>query len=493
MDLLTALRILLRRWPVVVVGLVLTTLGYIQVGKMIEPTYEAKTTVMFQSPQAEAGDNPFSQFGANLDIAASAMKTVMESPTGARRLEAEGATGSFKIEALGGPLLDITADDATQEGAVTSIEAMVMGIQKEMVAQQNNAPLPQQITVRALTTPTPKAKFGSRIRAQFAVVAIGLAATAAAGLAVDALMLQYRDAKARRREEEDEWDEAGYRSDGPYAPRAGVPGARSTQPSHSTYRPASRPAPAASPSSAPQPQPASASSRPGNGATGGPSAAPVNGDGRGAPAGARPSGGSSGRTGAPGAPGGPSGSRPAPGAGSPTAPTRGQPAPNGSGAPSGTSAAPTRGQPAPSGSGGPSGRPRPPAGPAGQPSGGSGPGARPAHAPGNGSRPAAPSPGPSRSVPPSGGPAASAAPAGAVTVSAGDTGDLRSQIGQLTSGPNGTATGTGARGAAKGSATGGAAGKGAGGKGSGTHAGGNGSGRPAPDTRGAQGQRATWR
>src|SRR5918995_2775276 len=107
MDLLTALKILIRRYPVVLTGLVLTLLGVFQVGKMIEPTYEAKSTVLLLSPGSST-TNPFNEFGANLEVTADAIMVVLQSPVGGEKLEAAGATGGVQPPGIPGPLIGIT-------------------------------------------------------------------------------------------------------------------------------------------------------------------------------------------------------------------------------------------------------------------------------------------------------------------------------------------------------------------------------------------------
>jgi hypothetical protein len=185
MDLLTALKILLRRWPVVLAGLVFTVFAVIQVGMVVKPSYEAKATVLFKSPGAA---NPFLEFPAGLEVTADALIVVLQSPVGAKQLEAAGATADYSLERTNGPIVEITADGASADAADDTVDLVVAALQAELKNYQATAPADQMITVDAITEPTSQAKYGSRIRAQFAVAAIGLAATVAAGLAVDALM-----------------------------------------------------------------------------------------------------------------------------------------------------------------------------------------------------------------------------------------------------------------------------------------------------------------
>jgi hypothetical protein len=209
MDLLTALKILLRRWPVVLAGLAVTVFAVVQVGQVVKPTYEAKATVLFKSPGAV---NPFLEFPAGLEVTADALIVVLQSPVGAKQLEAAGATADYSLERTNGPIVEITADGATADSADNTVDLVVSALQTELKNYQTTAPADQMITVDAITEPTSQAKYGSRIRAQFAVGAIGLAATVAAGLAVDALVRQRQESRLRRQalaeveaERDDDW------------------------------------------------------------------------------------------------------------------------------------------------------------------------------------------------------------------------------------------------------------------------------------------------
>ncbi len=197
MDLLTALKILLRQWPIVLAGLVLTFFGVKQVGGMVAPTYEAKGTVLLLSPGA---GNQYLEFPAGLQVTADALVVVLQTPVAGKQVEAAGATGAYSLERTTGPLVDITANASTASEATETIDVVVQALQAELARYQVNATADQLITLDVLTEPTASAQLGSRIRAQAAVGAIGVAATVAAGLATDAIRRQRREAKAQRAE-----------------------------------------------------------------------------------------------------------------------------------------------------------------------------------------------------------------------------------------------------------------------------------------------------
>lgn len=196
MDLLTALKILARQWPVVLTGLVLTVVGVFQVGSMVAPQYEAKGTVLLLSPGANA--NPYLDFGPNLEVAADALMVVVQSPVGGEKLAADGATGTYSLERVSGPLIDISASAGSADEASRTVDLVVAALQTELETAQSTADPSQRITLNELTQPVPEAKLGSRIRAQAAVGALGLVLTVSAGLTVDALRRQRRERRARK-------------------------------------------------------------------------------------------------------------------------------------------------------------------------------------------------------------------------------------------------------------------------------------------------------
>ena len=195
-DLLTALRILARQWPVVVIGLVLTVVGVVQVGAMVAPQYEAKGTVLLLSPGA--GVNPYLEFPAGLEVTADALVVGLQTESGVEQAEAAGATGVYTLERTTGPLVDITAHAGSDAEATATVDAVVERMRAELVRYQVDSAADQHITVEVLSAPTATAKLGSRIRAQAAVFAVGLVATVSAGMAVDAFRRQRREARARR-------------------------------------------------------------------------------------------------------------------------------------------------------------------------------------------------------------------------------------------------------------------------------------------------------
>ena len=198
MDLLTALKILVRQWPVVLIGLVLTVVGVVQVGGLVKPTYEAKATVLLLGPGT---GNRFLAFDANLEVTADALIVVMQSDTGIERVTAAGTEGGYALVRTNGPLIEITGSAPSGEEATATVERVMAVLEEQLVAAQEGAPDAERITLDVLTQPVAAPEYGSRVRAQAAVGAIGLVLTVTAGLLTDAVRRSRRERRAEAADE----------------------------------------------------------------------------------------------------------------------------------------------------------------------------------------------------------------------------------------------------------------------------------------------------
>jgi hypothetical protein len=192
-DLLTALKILVRQWPVVLIGLALTAVGVIQVGGLVKPTYEAKATGLLLGPGT---GNRFLAFDANLEVTADALIVVMQSDSGIERVTAAGAEGGYELVRTNGPLIEITGSAPSGEQATATVGHVLAVLEEQLQAAQEGAADTERITLDVLTQPVAAPEYGSRVRAQAAVGAIGLALTVTAGLLTDAMRRNRRERRA---------------------------------------------------------------------------------------------------------------------------------------------------------------------------------------------------------------------------------------------------------------------------------------------------------
>ena len=114
---------LVRRWYIVLLGLLATAGLGMAAATAFPATYAAKANVVFLPPKSAVGDtgNPYLALGG-LDTAASVVAHAMSDSATVHALAESGVSG-FTIEpdlAAGGPVLLVTADGATPRAAELS-------------------------------------------------------------------------------------------------------------------------------------------------------------------------------------------------------------------------------------------------------------------------------------------------------------------------------------------------------------------------------------
>lgn len=178
-------RLLLRRWYVVVVGLLATLAMCFLASRVVSVQYQATAGILMLPPKStEAGvpDNPFLSLGG-LDtvsgvIARAATDRVMQA-----EVAKAGGTGSYTVEpdlASGGPVLLITVEDVTPQGALTTLAVVSKKLPELLTELQTSSGVRESALIRArelikdnVAQPVRK----PLIRALLVVTAVGLAGT----------------------------------------------------------------------------------------------------------------------------------------------------------------------------------------------------------------------------------------------------------------------------------------------------------------------------
>jgi hypothetical protein len=211
-DVLSVVR-LARRWWYLVLPMLFVTAGLaLLVAQSVPVTYQAKGSVLFEPPAPTAVDKngnavaPANKFG-NEVFAAQIMATVMNDTSVKDTLKKQGASdyvvGQTNDQI---PLLDITAEGDSQAQVLQTIKLVADGISAQLVSQQTaSAADPASfITTRPLlATDRADSLYGGRVRAGFAVGALGLAATFSMPFLMEGL------SRSRRRQA-NEWTEQLY-------------------------------------------------------------------------------------------------------------------------------------------------------------------------------------------------------------------------------------------------------------------------------------------
>lgn len=208
MDILAAVRIMLRRWHVVLSGLVLTAVAAFTVMQSIAPTYQAKGSAMIVSPpplETEEGVNPLSlnpyaRFDASTSVLAGVTVEIMNDIDVRERLALEGASPGYQIgQSNSTPVLWVVVVDPDPQQAIRSTSMVLAAVGVELDRRQAEAGAPEESRIRSFVVTEPTraiALTGARVRAFTAVAVLGLAASISLAFVVEA----FAQARRRRRD-----------------------------------------------------------------------------------------------------------------------------------------------------------------------------------------------------------------------------------------------------------------------------------------------------
>jgi hypothetical protein len=172
-------RLAVRRWPVTILGLILTATLAAAAITTVKPTYTAQTSVLLVPP-VKAGQNPFLALGGLEQIADVASRSLADDST-ATALQAKGLTGTYALsrdQSVSGPIVAVVGKDATPAGALAMMKAVADMIGPKLTLLQNDAGVRNTaLLIQPLTlTAQPQAVIvrKSQQRATVAAAALGL-------------------------------------------------------------------------------------------------------------------------------------------------------------------------------------------------------------------------------------------------------------------------------------------------------------------------------
>lgn len=174
MYLVDALKVLLRRWQVVVVGTVALVAAAAAVVHYVPTQYQASGQLLLVLPADATGKktptNPYLNLQTGLDTVAALTATSVTSKDAARALAAAGykATYAAAVNPGTGPLIVVTAKSADPAEALATRDAVIRRIDADLATLQRGANVPpsQLITSRPVNVPTnADVLAGSKIRA----------------------------------------------------------------------------------------------------------------------------------------------------------------------------------------------------------------------------------------------------------------------------------------------------------------------------------------
>jgi hypothetical protein len=209
MDVLSLLRLVVRRWRVTAPAAVLTLVALVAATRLSSPTYEATGSVVLLSPPdapgvdaapgaappLDVGQNPFTRYD-DLSVVADIVARVMDSDSRREAFVPQGVTDYEVVvnQFQRGPVVDVTASGSSPEEAIHSTETVLTELDTVLAELQlaEGADPEYFITSAPLDPPSSAtAVYGSTVRVAIGTLAVGALGTL--GLAV------LSEALARRR------------------------------------------------------------------------------------------------------------------------------------------------------------------------------------------------------------------------------------------------------------------------------------------------------
>jgi len=196
MDFLDALRVLVRRWIVVLLGLLLTAGAGFYAITVVPTEYQARAQYVLLLPSSSTGSNnptnPYTNLNAGLIFAASLIASDLSTKTVARELVDEGFESDFSIAlgTSGGPALDVIVTGADRDDVLETRDELLRRFDDELGSLQRIPGIPQSQLIFSRTNavdPVAEVVPGAKRKALLLIAAIGLVLTLIVAFTVDGL------------------------------------------------------------------------------------------------------------------------------------------------------------------------------------------------------------------------------------------------------------------------------------------------------------------
>ncbi|WP_248580537.1 hypothetical protein [Nocardioides sp. InS609-2] len=184
MDFLDALKVLWRRWLIVLLGILITGLGCGAVIAKVQTVYQGSAQYLLLLPSKANGDsnpqNPLINQPAGLVIGASLIAAEINTKDTEREMARDGFESDFALALApsGGPLLSITVTDTDRVGVIATRDEILRRLDKQLAElQERDIPdIPDNQIISALPVAVnqeAEAVPGAKIKALVVVVALG--------------------------------------------------------------------------------------------------------------------------------------------------------------------------------------------------------------------------------------------------------------------------------------------------------------------------------
>jgi capsular polysaccharide biosynthesis protein len=215
-DLRTLVRIVARRWIVVIPTLLVALLVGRQLLSSVKPQYEAKGSLLVLckvSPPTPVGTkpaagaaactNPYSGIDASLSKSALVFATIMTDPAEKKVIGSQHLSTNYTVTVdPNAPILQIDVKNARPKVAVNTVKAVMAAVPQQILLREARATVQpdQQLATDALSTPvTASALNASKTRAIVAFIALTIAAVLSVALLVESWSQSSQNRRDRRR------------------------------------------------------------------------------------------------------------------------------------------------------------------------------------------------------------------------------------------------------------------------------------------------------
>jgi capsular polysaccharide biosynthesis protein len=199
MYLVDALNVMLRRWYVVLAGVVFLAAGAALVIKFVPTTYQASGQMVLLLPPGASGTerpvSPWLNLQEGLTTAASLVSGAASTKDVQVAMEGQGYSADYAIAVVpgAGPIISITAKDNDPAEATATRNAMMAWVDQELQRIQDEVDVPQAQYIsatRSSVSRTAEVLPGSKMRALAALGAVVGLLTLALTFGLDRLLVR---------------------------------------------------------------------------------------------------------------------------------------------------------------------------------------------------------------------------------------------------------------------------------------------------------------
>jgi capsular polysaccharide biosynthesis protein len=189
--------VLMRRWYVVLVGLVVTAALAVGAMHVVPATYSAKADVLLLPPKAPDSENPYLGLGDLAPVASALARNVLSDATSVR-LAADGITKNYSVvvdSTVSAPIMLVTASGNTSADALTAVERVTAIVAPTLLQLQQAQDVPTKDLITSTVIHTDKSATAirkSQTRAVLIAIVLGLVLTGLAAALIDRMALRRR-------------------------------------------------------------------------------------------------------------------------------------------------------------------------------------------------------------------------------------------------------------------------------------------------------------